>query len=152
MNNVFIIADCSGKMSELGKDHLQTYVLHATVNMLADLGVKPRLLAWGSCLEDLEDIDSTEFGGSVDTELLISAFTEMGRGSCVMLLSDGNFEYDGIPGAAEENGVKIVCVYLGADADVYTMDKISALHSAMPAEDIAAAVSLLCGYIGQEEQ
>lgn len=152
MNNVFIIADSSGKMSELGKDHLQTYVLHAAVDMLADLGVQPQLLVWAGNLEELEEPDVPAFGGRVDTDALTSAFAEMGRGSCIMLLSDGNFEYGDIPEAAEEYGIKIVGVYLGADADVLTMDKISTSHNAMPAEDIAAAVSQLFGYIRQEEQ
>ena len=155
MDNVYVIADSSGKMSELGKDHLQNYVLRAAASLLnsGEFGaVNAQLLAWGRSIEPLEEPEVPEFGGRADTQLLASAFSDMDTGTCILLVSDGNFDCDSIRQAATDNALNIVSVYIGADACVCTMDDLSSSGHAMPAEDIAAAVSLLCSYIGKEEQ
>lgn len=155
MSNVFVIADCSGRMAEQGKNQIMEYVLRCAANMLSGdrfVDADPEFFSWGSTIDKIGEPYFTECSGKSDVGLLEKMLGEMAERSPVLFLSDGNFDYAGIKKKAAEKKLGVIGVVIGADASVSAMNAVSTSRKAYKAEDITAAVTLLCSYIGREDE
>ncbi len=151
-DEVFIVADRSGKMTELGKDHLEMYVFLTVTNLLNTDRLRffdYSLYTWSTDVQQIDCLELENFGGKSDPEALAGWMMDLPEGSKVLLLSDGNFDAKPLRMAIKENGIHFVSLVIGADCMRRTMDTLSVSGKAYGAEDVTLALNILChGKIG----
>lgn len=154
MNDIYIISDTAGRMNELGKDDLLNYLLHTVDDLFMQRykDIQPYFFAWDSKLIQLEEppvVSSCD--GKSDTGVLADMLGGLDRGSCVLLLSDGNFDYSPVRRAIASSKLNVIGIVVGADASETSMNALTTVGKAQRAENITAAVTKLAAFAGGEE-
>jgi hypothetical protein len=151
MRTVYIIADISATMAEMGKYALLRNVTRAAAQMPAleehrFRGISLRFFLWSHRVDEFNGITGwpTEIYGKPDVPALKEALIWMTDGnadnSAVLLISDGAFD---LGKSAEFNNIKRRAVSIGADAVIPTLVKFSGGAAVYGAADIRAAVGSL---------
>ena len=154
MSNIYIITDTSGSMAELGKNHLLEYLLRTIADIFRQekySDIELFFFAWGNEIIQIEEPFEVECIGKTNIEALIAMLKEMDPGSCILLLSDGHFEYRQIKEQITERCLNVIGIIVGADASASVMNEVSIQKKALKADSITAAIALLCSFIDKEE-
>lgn len=141
-DKVYVIVDCSGKMMELGKNHLLVYLLITACNLLQEY----ELFSWSSSVSSLESpyLDpKADFGDRVDTKALSDFMTSLEENARVLLLSDGNFSGTSIVKSLKKHKIQLITLAVGADCSKSTLDSLCIIKKAYDTSDINAAVYAL---------
>ncbi len=156
--SVCVIVDVSGSMNEMGKILLQRNLCRFANQLkmidkeqYADVDIK--LIAWGQNTFEIEPDDSGEVPAFVAegtlnfSELCNNLSKNLSNNEClkVLILSDGNFEGEGLATFASWKSVNekllIRTVAIGADANLFNLKKVSSANTVFDAENIASAIN-----------
>lgn len=155
MSDIYIITDTAGRMNELGKDDLLNYLLHTADDLFMQeiyQDIHPYFFAWNSKLIQLEEPPAvSSCVGKSDTAVLADMMGGLDKGSCVLLLSDGNFDYSPVRRAIAASKLNVIGILVGADASETSMNALTTVGKAQRAENITAAVAKLAAFAGGEE-
>lgn len=140
---VYVIADCSAKMTELGKNHLLVYLLITACNLLKEY----ELFSWNSSVSSLESpyLDTkSDFGDRIDTKALSEFLASLEENARVLLLSDGNFSAASIVKGLKKHRIQLFTLAVGADCSKSTLDSLCITKKSFETSDINAAVYAAC--------
>lgn len=154
---LYIIADVSGSMNEMGKIHLQRNLCRYAAQLrLIDQeeysGSDIRFYQWAQNVSEVAmqcdgDVSALNAEGSsnlrVLSDFLSQHLNDTGR-SMVLILSDGNFPNSDIVSFQNQLStfpdLIIRTVAVGADADLLKLKKISTNNTVYLSENIASAI------------
>lgn len=146
-DKIFVVADCSGKMTELGKNHLLVYLLITICNLLKDSEIDEyELFSWNSSISSLESpyLDTkADFGDKANVNALLDFLMSLDDNSRILLMSDGNFSSTSIIKSLKKHKLQLFTLAVGADCSKSTLDLLCITKKAYDAADINAAVNAL---------
>ena len=154
--SVYIVVDVSGSMKEMGKVHLLRNLCRYA-NQLVKIdqenyaGLEIGIFGWGQNILKINPQNSGDLpvflpGDSISFDALsnflskpVSEFEDLK----VLILSDGNFERDGLANfikwTSGQKRLLIRTVAIGADANLFNLKKISTNDTVFEAENITSA-------------
>ena len=132
MDNIILI-DTSGSMMEDGKKSVIMYVINAIKNSLT---VEPTVYTWDKEIKPFSG--KIEFGISNDASSISSFFDE--HDEPIILITDGCFSSN-IKSIIKKNSLKLVCILVGIDSSIVSMQRIVGVNNAFDAFDTVACIS-----------
>lgn len=142
-DNVFVIADVSGKMHEMGKDETVKYLLLTANSLFQNAALEPVYFGWSSELFTIENLIDIEFCGRTDIPALEGLFEDLPENSRIMLISDGNYFASPLVKLIKLRKFRTAAIAVGADASRGTLNSLCTAKSSFSGCDISAAVSYL---------
>lgn len=142
-DNVFVIADVSGKMHEIGKDETVKYLLLTVHSLFQNAALEPIYFGWSSELFTIEDLINIKFDGRTDVTALEGLLEDLPENSRIMLISDGNYSASSIIKIIKRRMFRTAAVSVGADASPRVLGSLCTAGSPFNGCDISAAVSYL---------
>lgn len=153
MRKIYVIADLSGRMNEMGKNSVLEYLLRTTADLFAQKkysDIEPCFFSWNTEIIQLEPPFFVKCRGKSNLSALSDMLKETKDSSRVMLLSDGNFDYQPILNTIKEKSLNVTGIVVGADASMASMNRLTN-GNAVNSDCIVAAVEKITDYLGEEE-
>lgn len=148
MTDVYLIADCSGSFSDLGKRDLQKLLLHTARDMsgaeeLTDFTIRTYL--WRETVSEYKDGDKLVAKGRAELKALVDFIDNLPEHSRILLLSDGIFgdEAQRLKRVIVQKEDIFLTVGVGADADLENLRFISP-NWVFDSAQIITALKTLC--------
>lgn len=133
MDNIILI-DTSGSMMEDGKESVIMYVLNTIKNTLT---VEPTVYTWDKEIKPFSG--KIEFGISNDSSSISSFFDEH-NDEPIILITDGCFSSN-IKSIIKKHSLKIVCILVGIDSSIVSMQRTVGVNRTFEASDTVACIS-----------
>lgn len=133
MDNIILI-DTSGSMMEDGKKSVIMYVINTIKNTLS---VEPTVYTWDKEIKPFSG--KIEFGISNDSSSISSFFDEH-NDEPIVLITDGCFSSN-IKSIIKKHSLKIVCILVGIDSSIVSMQRTVGVNNAFEASDTVACIS-----------
>lgn len=150
-NRIDIIVDISGSISENGKAAVVKYLLYSIKNIFMReeySKYKVNLLQWSDKMMDVNSIAELRFNGTLNDEVMKKYLDGLEEKDAIILLTDGSFptKIRNVFRNISEKKIKLYCVAIGAEADIFGLKKISTYPVIFNSADIANLISKVCGY------
>lgn len=133
MDNLIVI-DTSGSMMEDGKKSVIMYIINAIRNTLTE---KPKIYTWDKEIKPFSG--KLKFGVTNDSSSLLSFFDKH-NDEPVLLITDGCFSSN-IKSIIKKHSKKLVCILVGIDSNIITLQKTIGANNAFEASDTVACIS-----------
>lgn len=133
MDNLIII-DTSGSMMEDGKKSVIMYIINAIKNTLAE---ELNIYSWDKEIKPFSG--KLEFGTTNNPESL-STFFDQYNDNPVLLITDGCFSSN-VKTIIKKHSKSIVCVLVGIDSSIISLQKIIGSNNAFEASDTVTSIS-----------
>ena len=151
-NKINIIVDTSGSISENGKASVIKNLLFAIGNIFQRdeySAYDVDLMQWSNRIEKIKNLSHLEFKGSLDGLILRTYLENMSENDSLILLSDGNFSTE-VRSAfrnISKKEIKIYCMAIGADSDLFSLKSVSTYPIVFSSVDIINAISKVCCHL-----
>ena len=148
MTDIYVIADCSGGFSVLGKRDLQKLLLHTVFDVssmeeLSDFSLHAYL--WGETVAEYRDGDKLRAEGTGSLSALVDLISSLPERSRILFMSDGIFDDAyGLKRAIVRRRNMFLTVGVGADADIDVLRDISSLNRTFEPAQLITALKTLC--------
>lgn len=133
MDNLILI-DTSGSMMEDGKKSVIMYLINTIKNTLAG---GTSIYTWDKEIKSFSG--KIEFGISNDRSS-ISSFFENHNNEPIILITDGCFTSN-IKSIIKKHSQKLVCILVGIDSSIVSMQRTVGVSNAFEASDTVACIS-----------
>lgn len=133
MDNLILI-DTSGSMMEDGKKSVIMYLINTIKNTLAG---DTSIYTWDKEIKSFSG--KIEFGISNDPSS-ISSFFENHNNEPIILITDGCFTSN-IKSIIKKHSPKLVCILVGIDSSIVSMQRTVGVSNAFEASDTVACIS-----------
>ena len=151
-NKINIIVDTSGSISEDGKASVVKNLLYIIQNIFQRdeyNAYDVNLMQWSNRLEKIENLSRLEFKGSLNDLILRTYLENLSENDSLILLSDGNFSTE-VRSAFRNvsiKKIKIYCMAIGADSDLFSLKSVSTYPIVFNSVDIINVISKVCGHL-----
>lgn len=133
MDNLILI-DTSGSMMEDGKKSVIMYIINTIKNTLTG---DTSIYTWDDEIKSFSG--KIEFGISNDSSSISSFFDEH-NDEPIILITDGCFSSN-IKSIIKKHSQKLVCMLVGIDSNIVSIQKTVGVNNAFEASDTVACIS-----------
>lgn len=133
MENIILI-DTSGSMTEDGKKSVIMYILNTIKNTLNE---EMRIYIWN---EEIKQYSGKLEFGKTNSSMKLSAFLNENIDENILIISDGCFSSE-IKSVLKKYSEKLICILVGIDSNLKTLQKTFGLYNVFEASDTVAGIS-----------